>query len=543
MNRRDFFKGAKPKVTYAPHRVNSIRQVESGLETYDGAWTMNEVAHLLKRTMFGATKPDIDHFLAMNVNDAVDELLNTTKTVSPPVRDYGLIVNDEGTFDDVGVVQGQTWVHDLTKQNENADATINGLRVESLRKWWVGLMVHQGRSIVEKMVLFWHHHFSIQREEVMDATMIWRHHELLRNNVLGNLRQLTKEVTIDPAMLYHLNGYLNSKVAPDENYARELQELFTVGKGNDSLYTEDDVIAAARVLTGWRVNDDTKTSFLDPASHDTENKSFSAFYNNTTISGSANAAQEIDQFIDMIYATQESSKYFCRKLYRWFIYSEIDDQTEINVIAPLATILRENNFEVKPVLSALFKSAHFFDQVNMACYIKNPFDFIVGTLREFNTAFPAYSDYQNGYPVFKSLYLQAAQMQQDLFQPPDVSGWPAYHQEPMFYDLWVNSNSLPYRANFADSMIMDNLVDLKSFAQYSSDPSDPDQLVEDVTALLLRYPLSANSKLYIKNSFLLNNTGDNNVWTNAWNNSSSMILPSLKNMFLLITNLPEFHLC
>jgi hypothetical protein len=92
-------------------------------------------------------------------------------------------------------------------------------------------------------------------------------------------------------------------------------------------------------------------------------------------------------------------------------------------------------------------------------------------------------------------------------------------------------------------MIMDNLVDLKSFAQYSSDPSDPDQLVEDVTALLLRYPLSANSKLYLKNSFLLNNTGDNNVWTNAWNNSSSMILPSLKNMFLLITNLPEFHLC
>ncbi|MEO8584121.1 MAG: DUF1800 family protein, partial [Flavitalea sp.] len=398
--------------------------------------------------------------------------------------------------------------------------------------------------INEKMVLFWHHHFSVQKEEVPDATMIYRHHNLLRTNVLGNVRDLTKEITIDPAMLYHLNGYLNSKLAPDENYARELQELFTVGTGIHSLYTEDDVIAAARVLTGWRVNDDTWTAFVDANNHDTGNKSFSSFYNNTTISGSTDAKTEIDHFINMIFSTEESSRYFCRKLYRWFVYSNIDDNVESTVIGPLAEIFRNNNFEVKPVLLALFKSEHFFDQANMACYIKSPYDFIIGTLREFNAPFPDYTDYQTGYPLFNALYLQAKEMQQDLFQPPDVSGWAAYHQEPMFYDLWVNSNSLPRSAGFTDTMFEQNLVNLRNFAAYSSNPSDPDQLVSDVTKLLLQYPLSDNAKIYVKNKYLLNNTSDNTIWTNAWNgNNYSVIDPSLNSMFKFIANLPEFHLC
>jgi uncharacterized protein (DUF1800 family) len=543
MNRRDFFKSAKPKIAAQPRNVRGIKRVQSGLMPYTGVWTINEVTHLLKRTMFGAKKADIDHFLTMNANDAVDELLNNTSVVSPPLRDYGLVTIEEGTFDDAGVPQGQTWINDLNKMsNVDAAKVINNLRVDSLRKWWVGIMIHQNASIWEKMVLFWHHHFSIQKEEVEDANMIYRHHDLLRKNAFGNVRQLTKDVSKDPAMLIHLNGYLNSKVAPDENYARELQELFTVGKGIDSLYSEDDVIAAARVLTGWRVADDTKTSFADPSGHDSGSKSFSSFYNNTTISGS-DAATELDQLINMIYATPESAKYFCRKLYRWFVYSDIDDDTEANVIQPLADILRNNNFEVKPVLNALFKSAHFFDAANMACHIKNPFDFIVGTLREFDAVFPAYTDYVNGYPLFDKIYQGAAMMQQDLLQPPDVSGWPAYHQEPMFYELWVNSNSLPRRADFTNGLIIDKVINVKGFSQYSSDPSDPDQLINDVTDMLLRYPLTANSKLYIKNNFLINNSGDNNVWTNAWNSNDPSVGTSLEKMFLFVTNLPEFHLC
>jgi len=420
---------------------------------------------------------------------------------------------------------------------------INALRVGSLYKWWCGLIVNQNRSITEKMVLFWHHHFSVQQEETGgNATILWRHHKLLRDNLLGNIKQMTRDVTIDPAMLFHLNGYLNSRLAPDENYARELQELFTVGRGPDSLYTENDVIAMARVLTGWRVNSTTLTSYFEAGSHDTGSKSFSSFYNNTTINN--NGAQEVDDLVNMIFDTTEAARFICRKLYKWFVYYQIDQDTETNVIIPLGELLRSSNFEIKPVLSALLKSEHFFDPLNQACYIKGPFDILTGTLREFNVNFPPYTDWQNGYPLFYNIYNRAGEMQQVLFQPPDVSGWPAYHQEPMYYELWVNSNSLPRRANYTDSLIEDAVLDVRAFANNSTNPADPNQLISDMTGLLLRYPLSLNSRNYTKNRFLLNNTNDDTVWINAWNsNNNAYINSSLNELFKFIMNLPEYHLC
>lgn len=539
MDRRDFFKIAGKK------NIKKKNRLFAGLSPYSGNWTVNEVTHLLKRTMFGAKKSDIDFFLTLSPGAAVDELLNNVSIPSPPVRDYGLLEDDGVFYDDLGVSIGQTWVNDPnTASAPEIRGQINSRRVDSLRKWWAGLIINQGRSIQEKMVLFWHHHFSVQESEIGNAQFLYRHHDLLRTNALGNFKTLVREVTIDPAMLVHLNGYLNSKQAPDENYAREMQELFTVGKGNDSLYTENDVIAAARVLTGWRINEDPLGSYLDTGAHDTGSKTFSAFYNNTTISGSTNPDQELDALMDMIFNTTEAARFICRKLYKWFVYYDIDEATETDVIIPMADILISNNYDVKPALEALFKSDHFFDVLNQACYIKNPFDIIVGTLREFNVSFPPYTDYSTGYPLFYSIYQNAASMQQELFQPPDVSGWPSYYQEPMHYELWVNSNSLPKRADFTDALVNDSVIDVRTFAGYSSNPADPNQLVSDMTALLLRYPLSDTSKIYVKTRFLLNNTGADTTWTNAWNtNDNAFINASLKEMFKFLMNLPEFHLC
>jgi uncharacterized protein (DUF1800 family) len=546
MDRREFFRLTQKRQSTTNKKSRYTGQQFAGLTAYSGAWTSNEAAHLLKRTMFGAKKSDIDHFLTMSPGAAVDELLDTVSVPNPPLRDYGLLEDEEGVLhDDLGVAQGQTWVNDSNMTSDpGIRGAINSRRVDSLRKWWAGLIVTQQRSIQEKMVLFWHHHFSVQQQEVENAQFLYRHHNLLRTKALGNFKTLVREVTIDPAMLLHLNGYLNSKQAPDENYAREMQELFTIGKGPDSLYTEDDVIAAARVLTGWRINDDPLNSYFDSGAHDMSPKRFSAFYNNTTINGSSDGTQELDALINMIFNTTEAARFLCRKLYKWFVYYDIDDTVETDVIIPMATILQSNNFDVKPALSALFKSEHFFDTINQACYIKSPFDIIVGTLREFNVPFPAYTDYINGYPLFDSIYQNAADMQQQLFQPPDVSGWPSYYQEPMHYELWVNSNSLPKRADFTDGLINDSLLDLRTYAGYSTNPADPDQLVNDVAALLLRYPLSVNSRNYVKTHFLLNNTADNTVWTNAWNsNNNAVINASLQAMFKFLMNLPEYHLC
>lgn len=538
MDRREFFTKTRTR-SRAFHR-----NMATGLNPYAGTWTINEVTHLLKRTMFGAKKADIDYFLGISPSAAVDELLNNIPVLSTPLRDYDLIEDEFGVMhDDLGVVQGQTWVNDLnTLSDQEVRGTINQLRMGSLNKWWAGVILNQNRSIYEKMILFWHHHFSVQAEEVSNATMLWRHHKIFRDNPLGNVKQLVRDVTIDPAMLLHLNGYLNSKLAPDENYAREMQELFTVGRGPGSLYTENDVIAAARVLTGWRINGDTLTSYFDNSAHDTGSKSFSSFYSNTSIAN--NGAQEVDALVDMIFNTTEAARFICRKLYRWFVYYQIDDTTETDVIAPLADLLRTSNFEIKPVLSALLKSEHFFDTLNQACYIKGPFDMVVGTLRELNAVIPAYTDWQNGYPFFSNVFSQAGDMQQVLFQPPDVSGWPSYHQEPMYYELWVNSNSLPRRANFTDNLVDGSIVDTRGFAAATTNPSNPDQLLTDITGLLLRYPLSVNSRNYTKNRFLLNGTSDNTVWTNAWNsNNNGVINPALKELFKFIMNLPEYHLC
>ncbi|MGZ5220711.1 MAG: DUF1800 family protein, partial [Chitinophagaceae bacterium] len=242
MDRRDFFKTTRSKYSATRQKGKQFRPFFSGLAPYAGSWTINEVTHLLKRTMFGAAKADIDYFLTLSPDAAIDELLNNITTPSPPVRDYGLLHEEDGIYDDLGVAQGQTWVNDPNMaSNPEVRSQINSRRVDSLRKWWAGLIINQGRSIQERMVLFWHHHFSVQQQEVENAQFLYRHHNLLRSNMLGNFKTLVKEVTIDPAMLIHLNNYLNSKQAPDENYAREMQELFTIGKGNDSLYTEDDV--------------------------------------------------------------------------------------------------------------------------------------------------------------------------------------------------------------------------------------------------------------------------------------------------------------
>jgi len=541
MDRREFFKTAgKQKKGTAPKR-----NYFAGLTPYTGAWTVNEVTHLLRRTMFGARKADIDHMLGLGPAAAVDELLNSGFTPAPPLRDYGLLEDDGVFYDDLGVAIGQTWVNDPnTASAVEVRGQINSRRIQSLKKWWAGLIINQQRSIQEKMVLFWHHHFSVQESEVDNARFLYRHHNLLRTNALGSFKTLVREVTIDPAMLIHLNGYLNSRQAPDENYARELQELFAIGKGNDSQYTENDVIAAARVLTGWRIDGDTFTVYLDASAHDTGSKAFSAFYNNTTIAGSTSTYQELDALVNMLFDTTEAARFICRKLYKWFVYYDIDDTVEAEVIVPMADVLRNNNYDIKTALDVLLKSEHFFEVAHQACFIKSPFDIIIGTLREFNVSYPPYTDYVNGYPLFYSLYDQAAMMQQQLFQPPDVSGWPAYYQEPMHYELWVNSNSLPRRADFTDGLVNGALLDLRAFAGYSSNPADPNQLVADTTALLLRYPLSLNERNWVKTHFLTNNTTDDSIWTSAWNsNNTAVINPSLQAMFRFLMNLPEFHLC
>lgn len=517
MDRRTFLKPHVPARVIIP----MAPPPNGGLAQYTGSWTENEVIHLLKRTMFGAAKKDIDYFKTRSFQQSVDELLNPTAPMpDPPVKEYNPTT---ALKPDTQIPQGSTWILD-----PNTDGTVNSLRNASFKKWWMGQLLQQDRSIREKMTLFWHNHFSTETVVVGNAQFVYKHHQLLRTYALGNFKGLTRAVTIDSAMLVYLNGERNTKSAPDENYGRELQELFCCGKGPGSQYTEADVKAAAQVLTGWRNDALNITSYFDIKRHDTRDKQFSAFYNNTVIQGKVTATagdEELDALLDMIFSTQEVAKYLCRRIYRWFVYYDIDATVEANIISPLADIFRLHNYEILPVLNALLKSEHFFDVLARGCQIKSPVDLVVDACREFNVQFQPATDYITNYGFYGYLQNWAASMQQNIGDPPDVSGWKAYYQMPQFYEVWINSDTLPKRNQFTDAMVVSGytyngkkiLIDAAEFAKTLSNPGDPNQLINDILKIVYRIDISAPSKAQLKTDILLGGQTSDYYWTDAWN--------------------------
>lgn len=558
MDRRAFFAtsgiGSSPKIRKA--KTSYTGRTSSGITPYTGAWTKNEVIHLLKRTMFGARPEDIRYFEGKTMDEAIDELLTITSPLpAPPVKEYDTA---EAQFPDSQVDNGTTWVND-----HNEDDKIGWARKHSFKKWWVGIMINQPRNIREKMVLFWHNHFATEMASTSNGRYAYKHHTMLRMNALGNFKNLAREVTIDPLMLVYQNGEKNQKGVPDENFARELQELFTLGKENNPNYTEEDVKSAARVLTGWRNDPETNASYFDPERHDTGNKAFSSFYNHTTIPGrsGANAGnEELDDLMDMIFSKgREASEYIVKELYRWFVYYEIDDAARVNVIEPLALMLRNANWEIKPVVSALLKSEHFFDPMNQGCLIKSPVDFLVGLCREFEVALPDPSDYITRYSTLEGLLYQLDLLQQSPGDPPSVSGWPAYYQIPSFHELWINNDTYPRRTQFTDIMVSHGYtrlgfelkIDPISFARSLGNPGDPMALLNDTLTILYRITLSDTAKEQLKRDILLTGQTNDYYWTNAWNayiaNPGDMmayqtVFTRLNELYRYLLALPEYQL-
>ncbi len=553
MDRRDFFKARQIATITSPQPFRT----NAGLNPYTGPWTSNEVIHLLKRTMFGAKPEDVSFFKAMTMSQAVDTLLTVPAVPpAPPIKNYDN-TNIPPADPDTTVSQGNTWV------NVNSyDGDVNFRRRQSFKSWWTGLMINQDRNILEKMTLFWHNHFATQSDDIDVGIWIYRHNAMLRSNALGNFKSFVRQVTLDVAMLRYLNGYLNIASAPDENYARELQELFTLGKENNPNYTEADVMSAARVLTGWTINANTNAAAFGAGRHDVQNKQFSSFYNNTVITGRTGATAgnlELDDLMNMIFTKQnEVSRFIARKLYRFFVYYKIDQATETNVIEPLAQIFRNTNWEIKPMIEALLKSEHFYDAVNKGCLIKPPVDMVVGLCREYGVAFPAASDYVNAYNMWNFIYSYSALLQQNLGDPPDVAGWKAYYQEPQFHEIWINTDTYPKRNILTDVLIYTGysrngkrlIIDPVEFAKKLSNPADPNVLIQDSLDILYRIDLTAATKDALKKQILLTNQDQDYYWTNAWNAYISNPVPAnyqvvytrLRDLYKYFMNLAEYQL-
>ncbi len=559
MDRRDFLTAGKPKKK-APAQsktgqIVSPARTLSGINPYTGAWGTNEVIHLLKRTMFGAKKADVDYFASLTMNQSVDELLNpTAPDPLPPVKEY--TTSTQPGTPDANIAQGTTWVNDI-----NNDGTVQSQRMASYKKWFTGVLINQDRSIREKMIFLWIDKFGNEANEVGYANWIYRQHTTIRQHCLGNYKQMVRSMTLDLAMLRYLNGYLNTATAPDENYARELQELFTVGKGPDSKYTEADVKEAAKVLTGWQINFNTYQTVFNPARHSTVAKTFSSFYNNTVIPGRTGATagdQELTDLLNMIFAQNEVAKYLVRKFYRWFVYYEIDAATEANVITPLADIFRSNNYEIKPVLSALFKSEHFYDVLNQGCVIKTPADIVIGSMREYNVPMPLATDWNTSYGHWNTLYSFMILMGLNLHDPPNVAGMPAYYQEPLFHELWITSDSLPKRNQFTDVMTNSGYIrngfrmqfDFVNYARTLTNPGNPNDLIDEALKYLYRMNVSPQVKQQMKTQMLLTGQQYDYYWTNAWTAyianpttaNFNTVNVRIRDLFRYIMNLSEYQL-
>jgi hypothetical protein len=547
-----YTKTDKKNNNYLPLRLQTPT---TGLAPYTGTFGKRELLHLLRKTCIGSKYEHVNTYQSFTLTQIIDVLFSSN------VQNIGFPLNNYSNADpDVNF--GTTWVNLQT-----SNSVFDGERFQSFGAWLSQIMLNQDVNILDKVTLMWHNHLPIDTAAVSFPIYLYRNYLMLRNNALGNFKTLIRNSTLDAAMMRYLNGYLNNKNNPDENYARELLELFTVGKGSNSNYTEDDVKAAAKVLTGWQINSTNGIVYFNLSRHDISNKSFSSFFNNTVITGRNTATagdEELDDLLNMIFNQEETSKYICREFYKWFVYYDIDETIETNIITPLAQIFRDNNYEIAPVLKVLLQSEHFFDSLNYGVMIKSPIDFTIGTLRNFNIHLPRTS-FDVEYAFLETISSYNLVLQQMPYMMPNVSGWPAYYQEPTYYRNWINTSTIPWRKKLIDGLnyipgippfdnnYSGNYINIEpvNFVLQFDHPEDPVLLIDDLINFLLTNDISNDQKNYMRVSILLSGQSSNYYWTQIWNifranpndtNAKNYVYYKLYQLLNYLCNLAEYQL-
>lgn len=537
------------------------------LDEYSGNWTSIQARHLMRRTTFGPSIQMVNTAISLGLNGTVDALFAPLPMPAPPLKSI-----PDGTgnnqLNDPGALYGQTWVNAAPFPNINPPMLRNRVlraRSKSLYSWTILQMHYSNISIREKLALFWHNHFV-----VADGTIAHReylYYKLLRNFALGNFITLTKEISIDTGMLLYLSGAENTNVAPNENYSRELLELFTIGKGqlvapgDYTNYTEDDVVSIAKVLTGWQVlpisNANTLTAQFSANRHTTGNKQLSFRFNNAVIA--ENGSQEFRDLIDVIFQKAECSRFIMRKLYRWFVHHNITAEIEANIIEPLALILRNNNYEIAPALKLLLKSEHFYNST--ACMIKSPMDLIMSVSRGLGIN-PPQGNVEKEYDHAYHHYIMSSDMEQALFYHPNVAGWKAYYQEPQFDKLWINNLLLPKRHEFCRLMVeggifsyndvnynITSLVPVLEIVNSIPNAFDPNILINKLAEIMFNYPITTNQLASLKDVLIpglpdFEWSVEYSTYISDPSNQAlaASVTNKLKNLFSVMVRMSEFQI-
>jgi hypothetical protein len=419
-------------------------------------WDTHTINHLYRRAGFGATLAEIKAASLKTPSEVVDALLNDSlksKATVPPLPTHA---------DDTN--QPPSWLHvpPYVYSDFNVQMTDYSNGTNKIRSHWVAQMNQPEVMLRERLTLFWMNHFVIEAKKVMWPQMTYNFLTYIRKNPWGNFKQMVSDITILPGMLYYLDGVSNVGKSPNENYARELQELFTMGvyyknNVNSPNYTQDDIEAVAHVLTGWTVDYQAPAPNVLPAKYDVNlhdsslQKIYDGVKRSYTLSASGVDAKDL---IDHIFEQRgdQIAWYICSKLYQNFVYHDISGSSELAVIDAMAALFKQSNWELKPVISALLKSEHFFDDANIGAQIKSPIDHLIGLARTFDIQIDELSG--------GSIFYYALGGSQVLLDPPNVKGWPGYHN-------WISTTTLPYRNLISGSLLISKTLDFFSKGGYT----------------------------------------------------------------------------
>lgn len=575
-------------------------------------------AHLLRRTCFGGSVAEIDSFAALTPAQAVDQLF------APTLPDPVLPVDP---------LTGSEWI-------TTGNAASEPFELEQyFLAWHLGQLSGNGVDAAQKLsyifrerlVYFLHTHFTTKRSTVGSSRSLYYQQALFRLFAFDeedlsipaedpmdpdvivprNFKQLTKKISLDNAMLVFLDGRYNVKGSPNENYARELLELYSIGRGLEGnvpepafdgdyfYYTEEDVQAGARVLSGL-TNDDTFSNIDEEtglprgvvrggtiaSSHEEGIKSFSSRMSSGTVTPDndlqiggqpteASVIDEISQFVDLIYDQDETAINICREIYRFFVYHQVDQALQDDIIQDMATIFIANEYKLQPVLEALLTSEHFYDadpgadDNNFGSIIKSPLDVTIGFLRNFDIQLPDYETQLDDYYAFTLGLLGEIRLQgMDYYEPFEVAGYAAYHQFPIFNRSWITTNYLTNRYNFIRGAISEGgamemgQVDILNFVR-STIPDGTASDARDLIIALVEYFLPTSDNLsfvtpdvgeltverlnYFLSAFLYSPQLDPDpeaAWTNRWLNGldDEVISNQLSGLFNAMLQSPEYQL-
>jgi uncharacterized protein (DUF1800 family) len=378
------------------------------------AWDASKAAHLLNRAGFGGPPAEIEALQAAGFEAAVDKILNAPDdSAAFPKPDWAV---PPDAMDMMEMQRKYAGLPEAERREKmQAEQRSKRQQVFELIDWWLDRMARSPNQLREKMTLFWHGHFTSSIEKVNQAYPLWQQNETLRQNALGNFGALTKAIARDPAMIFYLDTQQNHKGHPNENFARELMELFTLGIGN---YSEEDIQQAARTFTCYKI--DPRTMAFRTAEFERDDGEKKIFGRTGNFSA--------DQFIDLILEKPACARHIAKKLWTFFAY----DDPAPALVEQLAESLRGAKYELRPVMAEILRSAEFYSPAAIRSQVKGPIQWLVQTARELELELP------RGQVVMNVL----RPLGQVPFMPPNVKGWNGGR-------AWINASTLLMRYNMA----------------------------------------------------------------------------------------------